>query len=98
METTSEISRVPSLFMSPCSDEKVTIICELAGMVQVRMLFSTLVVMSSPLRMTWSSLQPGLGVKVKVLSVPSLMSAAEIFPVMYCSKLIEMEPLVLQDI
>ena len=87
----------PSLLMSPCSLVKVTSICELAGMVQVRVLFWTLAVMSSPLRVTWSSLHPGFGVKVKVLSVPSLMSAAAILLVMVGEPLMETEPLLLHE-
>lgn len=88
---------VPSLLMSPCSLVKATIICELAGMVQVRVLFSTLAVMSRPLRRTWSSRQPGFGVKVKVLSVPSLMSAADILLVMLGAPLMDTEPLLLHE-
>lgn len=66
-------------------------------MVQVRVLFTTLAVMLSPLRMTWSSRQPGLGMKVKVLSVPSLMSAAAILLVMPGAPLMETEPLPLHE-
>ena len=97
MATTSEMSMRPSLLKSPCSEVKVTSICELAGMVQVRVLPSTLAVMSSPLRMTWSSRQFGFGVKVKVLSAPSLMLAAEILLVMLGAPLMETEPLLLHE-
>lgn len=53
--------------------------------------------MSSPLRVTWSSRQFDFGVKVKVLSVPSLMLADAILLVMLGAPLMETEPLPLHE-